>query len=54
LHEFALVIGLGFLVAPPTALFAGLFPDEIAEASERTWLPGSPAWSGYAAGAARF
>jgi CysZ protein len=38
-----LVIGLGFLVAPVTALFAGLFLDEIAEVVERTRYPDEPA-----------
>ena len=37
-----LVIGLGFLVAPVTALCAGLFLDEIAEAVERLRYPGEP------------
>jgi CysZ protein len=37
-----LVIGLGFLVAPVTALFAGLFLDEIAEIVERTHYPADP------------
>src|SRR5687767_2732503 len=31
-----LVIGLGFLIAPVTALFAGIFLDDIAEVVERT------------------
>ena len=38
-----LVIGLGFLVAPVTALFAGFFLDEIAEVVERTHYPAEPA-----------
>jgi CysZ protein len=37
-----LVIGLGFLVAPVAALFAGLFLDEVAEVVERTHYPGDP------------
>ncbi len=37
-----LVIGLAFLVAPVTALFAGLFLDEIAELVERTHYPEAP------------
>jgi CysZ protein len=37
-----LVIALGFLVAPVTALFAGLFLDEIAELVERTHYPHAP------------
>jgi CysZ protein len=41
-----LVVALGFLVAPVTALFAGLFLDEIAELVERTHYsadsPGRP------------
>jgi CysZ protein len=39
LAAVALVIGLGFLVAPATALFAGLFLDDIAEVVERTRYP---------------
>jgi CysZ protein len=38
-----LVIGLGFLVAPATALFAGLFLDDIAEVVERTHYAHQPA-----------
>ncbi|MGH6925105.1 MAG: EI24 domain-containing protein, partial [Propylenella sp.] len=38
-----LVIGLGFLVAPVTALFAGLFLDTIAELVERTHYPADAA-----------
>ena len=34
-----LVIGLGFLIAPVTALFAGFFLDEIADVVERTHYP---------------
>jgi CysZ protein len=37
-----LVIGLGFLVAPVTALFAGIFLDDIAEVVERTRYGGEP------------
>ena len=36
LTGIGLVVGLGFLVAPVTALFAGLFLDDIAEVVERT------------------
>jgi CysZ protein len=42
LTGIGLVIGLGFLVAPVTALFAGLFLEEIAERVERTHFPGDP------------
>ncbi len=38
-----LVIGLGFLVAPVTAMFAGLFLDDVAEVVERTRYPHEPA-----------
>jgi CysZ protein len=34
-----LVIGLGFLLAPVTALFAGLFLDEVADVVERQHYP---------------
>lgn len=37
-----LTIGLGFLVAPVAAIFAGLFLDDIAEVVERTHYPGDP------------
>lgn len=37
-----LLIGLGFLVAPVTAMFAGLFLDEIAAEVERTHYPADP------------
>lgn len=37
-----LVVGLGFLVAPVVALFAGLFLDEIADVVERTHYPLDP------------
>lgn len=37
---FGLVVGLGFLVAPVTALFAGLFLDDIAEEVERVHYAG--------------
>ena len=40
LSGIGLLIGLAFLVAPATALFAGLFLDEVAEAVERTHYPG--------------
>ena len=39
LAGFLLFIGLGFLVAPVTALFAGLYADEVAEVVERTRYP---------------
>jgi CysZ protein len=39
LTGIGLVIGLGFLIAPVTALFAGLFLDDIAELVERTHYP---------------
>ena len=42
LTGIGLVIGLGFLVAPVAALFAGLFLDDIAEAVERTHYPADP------------
>lgn len=42
LTGIGLVIGLGFLVAPVTALFAGLFLDDIAELVERTHYPADP------------
>ncbi|ODN69504.1 sulfate transporter family protein [Methylobrevis pamukkalensis] len=34
-----LLIGLGFLIAPVTSMFAGLFLDDAAEAVERTYYP---------------
>ncbi len=37
-----LLVGLGFLVAPVAALFAGLFLDEVAEVVERTHYPADP------------
>src|SRR3954468_4893429 len=37
-----LTVGLGFLVAPVTAMFAGLFLDDIAEVVERTHYPADP------------
>ncbi len=37
-----LFIGLAFLVAPVTSLFAGLFTDEIAALVEREHYPGDP------------
>jgi CysZ protein len=37
-----LLVGLGFLVAPVTAAFAGLFLDDIAEAVERADYPHHP------------
>ena len=37
-----LVIGLGFLIAPVTALVAGLFLDEVAEVVERKHYCGEP------------
>ncbi len=42
LTGFGLVIGLGFLIAPVTALFAGIFLDEVADVVERTHYPGDP------------
>jgi CysZ protein len=42
LTGIGLVIGLGFLVAPVTALFAGLFLDDIAEVVERTHYANDP------------
>lgn len=39
LTGLGLIIGLAFLVAPATALLAGLFLDEIAEVVERTHYP---------------
>ena len=38
-----LVIGLGFLIAPVTSLFAGLFLDDVAEVVETTHYPDEPA-----------
>lgn len=37
-----LVVGLAFLVAPVSSLFAGLFTDEIAALVERRHYPGDP------------
>jgi CysZ protein len=37
-----LIVGLGFLVAPAAALFAGLFLDDVAEVVERTHYRGDP------------
>lgn len=37
-----IVVGLGFLVAPVAALFAGLFLDDIAEVVETTHYPADP------------
>ena len=37
-----LIIGLGFLIAPVTALVAGLFLDNVAELVERTHYPDEP------------
>jgi CysZ protein len=42
LAGIGLVIGLGFLVAPLTALVAGLFLDDVAERVERTHYPDEP------------
>lgn len=39
LTGIGLVVGLGFLVAPVAALFAGFFADDIAEAVERMHYP---------------
>jgi CysZ protein len=38
-----LLVGLAFLIAPVTALFAGLFLDEVAEVVERMHYAGEPA-----------
>lgn len=40
LTGLGLTVGLGFLVAPVTALVAGIFLDDIAEVVERTHYPG--------------
>ncbi|EFL89200.1 sulfate transporter family protein [Ahrensia sp. R2A130] len=37
-----LLIGMGFLVAPVTSVFAGVFLDEIAEEVEQTYYPDDP------------
>ena len=42
LTGIGLVIGLGFLIAPVTALFAGLFLDDVAEVVERTHYAADP------------
>lgn len=42
LTGIGLLIGLAFLVAPVTALVAGLFLDDIAEVVERTHYPADP------------
>lgn len=42
LTGLGLFVGLGFLVAPVTSLFAGLFLDEIAAEVERVHYPGDP------------
>jgi CysZ protein len=42
LAGLGLTVGLGFLVAPVTAMFAGLFLDDIAEVVERTHYPADP------------
>lgn len=42
LTGLGLLVGLGFLVAPVTALFAGLFTDEIAGAVEKLHYPFDP------------
>ncbi|WP_018182341.1 sulfate transporter family protein [Kaistia granuli] len=39
---FGLVIGLGFLIAPVSALLAGLFSDDIAQVVEQTHYPQDP------------
>jgi len=39
---FGLIVGLVFLIAPVTSIFAGLFLDEIAEVVERTNFPQDP------------
>ena len=43
LSGVGLLIGMGFLVAPVTSVFAGLFLDEVAEVVERSHYPGDPA-----------
>jgi CysZ protein len=40
LAAVALVVAMAFLIAPVTALFAGIFLDDIAEVVERTHYPG--------------
>lgn len=42
LSGIGLFVGLGFLVAPVTAIFAGLFLDEVAEAVEAVHYPADP------------
>ena len=42
LAGIGLLVGLAFLVAPVTALFAGLFLDDIAEVVERNGYPQDP------------
>lgn len=42
LAGLGLLVGLAFLVAPVTAIFAGLFTDEIASLVERTHYPEDP------------
>jgi len=42
LTGLGIVVGLGFLIAPVTALFAGLFLDDIAELVETTHYPADP------------
>jgi CysZ protein len=42
LTGIGLIIGLGFLVAPVTAAFAGVFLDDIAEVVESTHYPREP------------
>lgn len=37
-----LVIGMGFLIAPVTSVFAGLFLDQIAETVEQKYYPDDP------------
>lgn len=37
-----LIIGMGFLVAPVTSVFAGVFLDDIAEEVEKTHYPSDP------------
>jgi len=43
---FGLVIGLGFLIAPVSALMAGLFSDDIASVVEATHYPQDPPGKG--------
>ncbi len=42
LAGLGLLVGMGFLIAPVTSVFAGLFLDEIAEVVEQTNFPQDP------------